>query len=184
MSVAGPYDDDILNSDRTIYTPGDAGVMSWVSGDVYRVAASREDGVGRIGFIDGIVPVGGGPIAHVHKKSDESFFVASGTIAFLSGTKTIAAEPGSFVHVPQGTLHRFKNVGDVEARLLFFFNPAGPELMFNYAGDKPAPGSAPIVWDADRFAEALDAVAHLDVDIFPHPELDHLFRPGPGAGGV
>lgn len=167
----------ILDSWRVLYTPAGGGAKSWVSGDVYRVLASREDGAGAVGMVEGTIPVGAGPAPHVHERTDESFYLVSGTIAFLSGAKTIIAEPGAFVHVPQGTLHRFMNVGDEEARLILFFTPAGPELLFLHAGDIPEAGVQPVIWDAERAEKALAAVAHLDVDIVPHPELDHLFRP-------
>ncbi|NMO51012.1 cupin domain-containing protein [Actinoplanes sp. TBRC 11911] len=130
-------------------------------------------------MIDGVVPVGGGPIPHVHEQTDESFFLLSGVIAFLGGEKTITAEPGAFVHVPRGTLHRFKNVGQEAARMIFFFTPGGPEMLFTHAGDVPRPGEHPIVWDADRTAEALDSVAHMGIDSVYYPEHDHLFRPEP-----
>jgi mannose-6-phosphate isomerase-like protein (cupin superfamily) len=163
-----------------LYTPADGGVVTWVAGDVYRVLASSYDGAGSIAMIDAQVPVGAGPNPHVHERTDESFYLLSGTIAFLGGDKTITAEAGSFVHVPRGTLHRFMNVGDAEARLLFFFHPAGPELMFLHGGDEPQPGSAPVIWGADRFAEAMASVAHLNVDIYFPTDLDHLFQPEGG----
>jgi mannose-6-phosphate isomerase-like protein (cupin superfamily) len=180
VSLTEPNGKGILDSERVLYTPANGGTVTWVSGDVYRVLASAEDGTGAIGIIDGLVPVGAGPLAHVHERTDESFFLLSGTIAFLGGEKTITAEPGAFVHVPRGTLHRFMNVGDDEARMLFFFNPGGPELMFLHAGDKPEPGSAPIVWDADRTAEAMAKVAPLNLDLHYKTELDHLFQPEGG----
>ena len=180
MSLIEPGGNGILNSERVLYTPADGGVVTWVSGDVYRVLASAEDGMGSIGFIEGQVPVGAGPLPHVHERTDESFFLLSGTIAFLGGEKTITAEAGSFVHVPRGTLHRFMNVGDAEARMIFFFTPGGPELMFLHGGDKPEPGSAPVIWGADRTAEAMASVAHLNPDLVYRTELDYLFRPEGG----
>jgi mannose-6-phosphate isomerase-like protein (cupin superfamily) len=177
VSVIRPDGKSIFDSRGVVYTPAGGGVVRWVSGDSYRVLATRDDGTGAIGMVDGTVPVGGGPIPHVHERTDESFFLLSGTIAFLGGEKTITAEPGAFVHVPRGTLHRFKNVGDVEARMIFFFTPGGPEMLFTHAGDKPEPASSPIVWDADRTLEAFASVAHLDIDNVYYPEHDSLFKP-------
>jgi mannose-6-phosphate isomerase-like protein (cupin superfamily) len=180
MSLMEPDGKGMFDSERVLYTPAGGGSVKWVSGDVYRVLTSAEDGTGSIGFIDGQVPVGAGPLPHLHKHSDESFFVLSGTIAFLGGEKTVTAEAGGFVHVPRGTLHRFMNVGDEEARLLFFFTPGGPELMFLYGGDEPKPGSAPIIWDANRTAEVMAKVAERNLDLEYHTELNYLFKPEGG----
>jgi mannose-6-phosphate isomerase-like protein (cupin superfamily) len=76
-----------------LYTPAGGGDVGWVSGDVYRTVSSQEDGVS-VGMVDATVPVGVGPIPHVHERTDESFFLLSGTIAFLGGEKTIMAEAG------------------------------------------------------------------------------------------
>jgi hypothetical protein len=72
------------------------------------------------------------------------------------------------------------NVGDAEARMVFFFTPGGPELMFLHGGDKPEAGSAPVIWDADRTAEVMASVAHLNLDLVYHTELEHLFKPEGG----
>jgi mannose-6-phosphate isomerase-like protein (cupin superfamily) len=180
MSLIEPDGKRMLDSGRVLYTPADGGVVKWVSGDVYRILASAEDGRGSIKFIDGTVPVGAGPLPHVHERTDESFFLLAGTIAFLGGEKTITAGAGSFVHVPKGTLHRFMNVGDTDARTVFFFTPGGPELMFLHGGDKPEAGSSPVIWDANRTAEVMASVAHLNPDLVYYTELDHLFKPQRG----
>jgi mannose-6-phosphate isomerase-like protein (cupin superfamily) len=177
VSLIESSEGGILDSSRVLYTPAGGGDTTWVSGDIYRILASGEDGAGTVGFVDGVIPVGGGPIPHVHGHTDESFFLISGSLAFLGGQRNFTAAPGAFVHVPRGTLHRFMNVGDEEARLLLFFTPGGPELMFKYGGDKPQPGSAPVVWDADRVAEAVAATARLELEDVARPDLNHLFRP-------
>lgn len=177
MSVIEPDGGDILDSGRVLYTPAGGGDVRWMAGDAYRILASREDGTGAIGMVEATVPIGAGPGPHVHARTDEGFYLVSGTIAFLGGEKTVTAEPGAFLHVPRGTLHRFMNVGDEEARLLFFLNPAGPELLFKHAGDR-----GPEQWTPQRRDAAIAAVAHLDVDLTAHPELDHLFQPERGRG--
>jgi Cupin domain len=109
-------------------------------GDVYRVLTSAEDGTGPIGFVDGQVPVGAGPLPHVHKHSDESFFVLSRTIAFPAGAKTITAEAGAFVHVPRGTLHQF--MSDDLLDNFCWAALTGPQRRFGEFPGRP-PGSSP-----------------------------------------
>ncbi|WP_329218562.1 cupin domain-containing protein [Streptomyces sp. NBC_01485] len=148
-----------------------------MSGDSYRVLSSVEETNGAIGFVDATVPPGGGPIAHTHERTDESFFLISGTVAFLDEEENFTAEAGSFIHVPRGRVHRFMNIGDEDARIALIFNPAGMEQLFLFGGDLPAPGGKPVVWGAERFAEALEKTAALDIDAVMRPDLEVRFRP-------
>jgi quercetin dioxygenase-like cupin family protein len=52
-------------------------------------------------------PEGSGPPPHSHPW-DESFFVTKGQIDFGIGTESTAASPGTFVHLPAGTVHWFR----------------------------------------------------------------------------
>jgi oxalate decarboxylase/phosphoglucose isomerase-like protein (cupin superfamily) len=85
-----------------------------------------------------------GPPPHIHHREDEFYYVLEGELEILDGDRTFMASAGSFVHIPRGTLHTFKNVGTTPARMLTFFTPAGMEGFFFEAG-LPAQegGSAP-----------------------------------------
>src|SRR6187549_1510445 len=50
-------------------------------------------------------PASGGPGPHFHRTINESFFVLAGTIKIYDGRRWIDAEPGDFVHIPEGGLH-------------------------------------------------------------------------------
>ena len=53
-------------------------------------------------------PEGSGPVPHTHPW-DESFFVTNGEVDFSIGEdETVAALPGTLVHVPAGTRHWFR----------------------------------------------------------------------------
>ena len=52
-------------------------------------------------------PEGSGPPAHSHPW-DESFFVVKGQIDFGIGAESTTASPGTFVHLPAGTVHWFR----------------------------------------------------------------------------
>ncbi len=43
------------------------------------------------------------------------------------GERTFTAGAGSFVYIPRGTVHRFKNVGETTARMLLMSTPARAE---------------------------------------------------------
>src|SRR5262249_39686924 len=93
-----------------------------------------------VGVIRASVPTGGGPAAHVHAGSDETFVMLDGELEFLDGDKTFIAGPGDLVYIPGGIRHRFQNVGPVIATMVLLYTPAGPEGLFVEGGDEPQPG--------------------------------------------
>jgi mannose-6-phosphate isomerase-like protein (cupin superfamily) len=74
------------------------------------------------------------PPPHIHQKEAGSFYVMEGEFSFLCGDHTIQATAGSFVHVPPGTLHTYKNTGTKPGRLLVAISPAGFERFFEEVG--------------------------------------------------
>ncbi|HYL36401.1 MAG TPA: cupin domain-containing protein [Bryobacteraceae bacterium] len=76
------------------------------------------------------VAPGGGPPPHVHSREDESFYLQQGTLALQVGGKGLNASAGDFIHIPRGSVHSFKNVGEETAKLLVVATPAGIENFF------------------------------------------------------
>ncbi len=66
-----------------------------------------------------------------------------GEFEFLAGDHWIKAYPGSFVHVPKGSLHTLKNAGEDVRRLLTLVVPAGLDRYFEEAGEPGSDISAP-----------------------------------------
>ena len=56
---------------------------------------------------------------------------------FLLGDEEVTVPAGTFLNVPRGTKHRFRNDGDVEAEMIFWFAPAGIEGLFEELGANP-----------------------------------------------
>lgn len=52
--------------------------------------------------------------------------------------------PGSFVNIPRGTLHTFRNSGDTPARFLAMVAPAGFEKFFFEVGEPATDESSPL----------------------------------------
>jgi mannose-6-phosphate isomerase-like protein (cupin superfamily) len=76
-------------------------------------------------------PVGDGPRPHTHNVMTEAFYILEGEFTFQLGEQQsrFVAPSGSFVLVPRGTLHSFKNTGTVTGRYLPIFSPPDqPEL--------------------------------------------------------
>jgi quercetin dioxygenase-like cupin family protein len=78
--------------------------------------------------------------AHLHPGQSERFEVLEGQLEFKLGRKKIVAGPGDVVTVAPGTPHRFRNVGETDARFTCEIRPALQferliETMFSLAAD-------------------------------------------------
>jgi quercetin dioxygenase-like cupin family protein len=106
-----------------------------------------------------------GPPPHLRRREDETFYVLDGEFSFLHGERTFVATTGSFVHIPMGTIHTFKNVGKRIGRFLVVLTPAGFERFFEEAGepfvDKSTP--PPVSQKAVERLLALAPKYHLEI---------------------
>ena len=119
------------------------GESVWVAGSTYTFKATAEDTGGALLFVDASVPPQAGPPPHIDHRVDEAFYVLEGEIEFLEGDRTFVAGTGSFVFIPKGVVHAFKNVGTGTARMLAAVMPAGLEEYFREAGRPAGEGAAP-----------------------------------------
>jgi mannose-6-phosphate isomerase-like protein (cupin superfamily) len=63
--------------------------------------------------------------AHVHDQEDDAFYILEGELTFTFGGEEASAPPGTFVLVPPGVEHGFRNDGDASVRMLNIHAPAG-----------------------------------------------------------
>jgi mannose-6-phosphate isomerase-like protein (cupin superfamily) len=63
--------------------------------------------------------------AHVHDEEDDSFLIMEGEMTFFFGDEEAVAPPGTFVLVPPGVEHGFRNDGEVPVRMLNIHAPGG-----------------------------------------------------------
>jgi mannose-6-phosphate isomerase-like protein (cupin superfamily) len=63
--------------------------------------------------------------AHVHREEDDAFYIVEGQMTFLFGDRQVSAPPGTFVLVPPGIEHGFRNDGGSPVRMLNIHAPAG-----------------------------------------------------------
>jgi quercetin dioxygenase-like cupin family protein len=124
---------------KVTYVPPGGGRSIWAVGDTYTFKAVSEDTNGVYTLFEASVPPQSGPPPHIHHWEDEAYYVLEGELEILDNNRTIKVSAGSFVHIPRGTLHRFKNVGETTARMLVFFTPGGAENFFFEVG-LPAKG--------------------------------------------
>ncbi len=119
------------------------GKSLWVLGDLYTFKLMGEDSGGSFALIEIQVQPQNGPPPHIHYREDESFYVLEGEFSFLHGDLTFKATAGSFVYIPKGTLHTFKNVGTSQGRFLVIITPAGFEKLFEEIGEPAMDKSSP-----------------------------------------
>ncbi len=76
------------------------------------------------GIID--IPPGRELEAHVHEAEDDSFYILEGEMTFVFGAdeEEVAAAPGTFVLVPPGVRHGFRNDGEDPVRMFNIHAPA------------------------------------------------------------
>jgi mannose-6-phosphate isomerase-like protein (cupin superfamily) len=72
--------------------------------------------------------------AHVHDGEDDSFYILEGEMTFALGDDAVAAGPGTFVLVPPGVSHGFRNQGAVPVRMLNIHAPAGFDRRIGLPG--------------------------------------------------
>jgi mannose-6-phosphate isomerase-like protein (cupin superfamily) len=61
----------------------------------------------------------------VHTEEDDAFYILEGEMTFLHGEEEIVAWPGTFVLVPPGVEHGFRNDGPQPVRMFNIHAPGG-----------------------------------------------------------
>jgi mannose-6-phosphate isomerase-like protein (cupin superfamily) len=72
---------------------------------------------------------------HVHDDEDDAFYIVAGEMTFTLGDEVVAAPPGTFVLVPPGVVHGFRNDGAAPVRMLNIHAPAGFDRRIGLADD-------------------------------------------------
>lgn len=112
----------------------DQGKVYGVVGHKYRLLVCGRDTDGRYAALEAVVPPGDGPPPHHHLNEVETFYVMEGRITMTVDGRDWPAGPGTFVVVPKGAVHTFRNPGPATARLLLMLVPAGFEEFFEAVG--------------------------------------------------
>ena len=74
--------------------------------------------------------------AHVHDEEDDAFYILEGEMTFFFGDEDeeAVAPPGTFVLVPPGVRHGFRNPGPGPVRMLNVHAPAGFDRRIGLEG--------------------------------------------------
>lgn len=89
---------------------------------------------------DNVIPAGSpGPLPHLHRDHEETFYDLDSELMVRVGERTITAPVGSFVVIPRGVVHQPSNPGTEPTRVLVIFSPAGMERFFEEAAEGRIP---------------------------------------------
>ena len=86
---------------------------------------ARTDDTPRFNFAIIEIAAGRELEAHTHREEDDAFYILEGTLTFSFADGEAVATPGTFVLVPPGVEHGFRNDGDTSVRMLNIHAPAG-----------------------------------------------------------
>lgn len=109
------------------------------------IKLSSEESGGAITVYESQRPAGdtGGPGEHYHHDCHELFYVLEGEWLFQIAGQRYRAPQGTFIFVPNGTPHVFRNVGERTGRLLTSILPGGLERYFEELSQQPKGGLDP-----------------------------------------
>ena len=105
--------------------------ISLFEGDTFYTKVSTTDSDGGIYVFETTRVKEGGTSFHLHFDQDEFWYIIKGEFLFKVGEETFTAKAGDTVFGPRKIPHAFSKIGNGEARILMFFQPAGKmEVMF------------------------------------------------------
>ena len=153
-----------------IYLQPGQGRSYYFGQDLYTFKAIGEETGEAYALCEVIVAPQGGTPLHRHHRENESFYVQEGEIEFQLDDRTIVATAGTFLHSPQGQLHRFTNLTATSAKILVWLTPAGFEKFIAEVGKavngQITPGASLSPEDLDRI---LTTAPKYGIEIVPPP---------------
>lgn len=155
---------------RGIFLSPGEGISIWVADELMTLKASAADTGGAYALTDSLVPPQGGPPPHMHLREDEAFWVFEGELEVVVGDSTFKAEAGSFVHLPRGVFHSYRNTSEGPARFLTVIVPAGLEAFFVEVGKPGTDLSSPPPFGEEDISRLLEVAPTYGVAILPPPE--------------
>jgi len=155
-----------------VHHPPGIGKTYSAVGDKYVMLATGEETAGAYCLTEATVPPGGGPPPHYHTREEEAFYVLEGEITFTAGDRTVVGRPGTFLQIPRGMPHAFKNQTATSARMLIQCVPAGFEkFMASFATELPAPDSPPLPPSPAEIEKLLAVAPQYGIVLLPPRQL-------------
>jgi quercetin dioxygenase-like cupin family protein len=137
----------------------------WMLGGRYEVKVSADETNGEMTIMEMWMPAGMGPPPHTHPGT-ESVYVLDGKLRYHIGEQAVEGGPGSFFHIPAGTLEFFEPTE--ELRVLVTYTPGGIEKFFTEAGEPAtSPGLPPAPEGPPDLERLIAIAARYGMDIQP-----------------
>ena len=132
----------------------------WVLGHLITIKLTSKETDGTLSLVEIASPPNSPAVPpHSHREMDELFYVVEGEYEFTLAGRISRAPAGTFVHVPKGVAHSFRNAGATRAHLVDYHLPGGFEQFFEDAGveasDDVTPPTLPPP-DFEKLAALLD----------------------------
>jgi uncharacterized cupin superfamily protein len=105
------------------------------------------------------------PPVHVHRRTDEGFYVLRGEITVLVDDERSTHSTGAYVHVRRGQRHTFWNPGASDAEYLVIITPSGFERYFRDLADRLARATS----QEDAVAARMELSTTYDIDVVGPP---------------
>ncbi|WP_225802170.1 cupin domain-containing protein [Streptomyces sp. NK15101] len=80
---------------------------------------------------------------HYHPYSEEFVYVVQGELEVDLDGETHTLRPDQGLLIPVDVRHRFRNVGNVEARMVFHLGPLAPHPSLGHVDTEDTPATAP-----------------------------------------
>ncbi len=109
-------------------TPGEGKTVSFSGNRVRSIHGQPSGAYSVVEWASG-PGIPGTPL-HIHRETDEAFYVLEGTFGFRAGERTFEGSTGAFVLVPKGLEHAYWNEGKITAKMLITISPPGFERYF------------------------------------------------------
>jgi mannose-6-phosphate isomerase-like protein (cupin superfamily) len=155
----------VPESQSFAYIPPDEGKSLWFGGELYTTKAGSDDTSGTFTLVEAVTPPGGGPLPHIHHREDKTFYVLEGDLEFMVEDDILKVSAGSWLVVPRGTLHTYKNTGTRAARYLGVLTPAGIERFFEEVSMPALDRSSPPPFDQEDLDRLLASAPKYGLEI-------------------
>jgi mannose-6-phosphate isomerase-like protein (cupin superfamily) len=116
-----------------LITPAGEGKVWNVAGEQIACKLSSGQTGDAYAVNEALSPPQGGPPLHLHRVTDEIFYVIEGDYEVVCGDSRFNAQPGTLFVVPKGVPHRVRNVSTTNGRVLVTLVPGGFQKFFEDA---------------------------------------------------
>ena len=113
-----------------IIAPAGAGSAWNVLGERITCKVAGAQTKGAYAVIEEISPPQGGTPPHLHRATDEIFYVLEGEYEVVCGERSFTAPQGTLFVAPRSVPHGLRNISAVDSRLLVTLIPGGFENFF------------------------------------------------------